>query len=157
VLNHLLVRLRFAGWRSKHFASSLLASPAQFREVLRREQARTDRTGRAFSLVVFSARERETASATLQEIEKILARRLRCTDEIGWLDRRHIAVILPNTPAEGAAKVADDVCRSFPIESSPPLCEIHCYPLDRLQNEQALPSVGNGKGNGAVLTYVRTP
>jgi hypothetical protein len=126
-----------------------LDSPARFRKVLCRERACTDLSGQPLSLLTFAARECEHAEATFQELEKILKRRLRCTDRIGWLDRRHMAAALPSTPREGAAKVADDVCVSFPIHELPPFCEIYCYPAEHLPGALLRGEIATGKGTVA--------
>jgi lipopolysaccharide/colanic/teichoic acid biosynthesis glycosyltransferase len=109
-----------------------LESPTRFHRAIARERARSDRTGDPFSLVTFQAREAETARETLARLAKILRRRVRWTDEIGWLDRQRLAVALPSTPYEGAVKIADDVCLAFPPSHLPPLCEIYCYPSDQI-------------------------
>jgi hypothetical protein len=130
LLLRLTIPSRLIGWPKRFFVKSSLPTPAQFRRVLLRERVRTDRTGRPFSLVTFAARENKTAEATFRKLENILKRRLRCSDEIGWLDGHHLAAVLPDTPSEGAAKVADDVCIEFSLDWLPPLCETFCYPSD---------------------------
>ena len=102
----------------------------QFRLLLVKERARTDRTGDPFSLLTFTLREPDTAQATLRRLAMILKRRLRLTDEAGWLDHERVAAILPHTPAAGAWKVADDVCAAFPTDIFPPLCKVYVYPAE---------------------------
>jgi len=111
-----------------------LLSIAAFRRILDRERARTDRSGLPFSLVAFTPRNLETRHATLMHLAKYLRRRLRCTDDVGWLDAERIGAVLPGTPASGAWKVADDTCRSFSEECPPPVCEVYTYPTDRAEN-----------------------
>jgi lipopolysaccharide/colanic/teichoic acid biosynthesis glycosyltransferase len=102
----------------------------QFQLTLRRERARTDRSGDAFSLVTFTPRERQTADRTLDFLAASLKRRLRITDQAGWLSEAVVGVFLPSTPAQGAWKVADDVCLAFPATLAPPACAVYGYPSD---------------------------
>lgn len=118
--------------RRRNRVLRVVPSPMQFRKVLERERARTDRDGVPFSLVTFAVRDAETAEEAFVALAKILGRRLRRTDEFGWLDRKRLAAVLPATPYEGALKVAGDVCHAFPRQWHPLRCEIFCYPSDRL-------------------------
>jgi lipopolysaccharide/colanic/teichoic acid biosynthesis glycosyltransferase len=118
---------RLAGQAPEPLPDDLLP-PEQFRRALERERARADRTGERLSLVTFAARCRESDAATPVLVAKILRGRLRTTDEVGWLDGRRIAVVLPNTPASGAWKVADDVCLEFCKDTPSPICTVFTYP-----------------------------
>ncbi|HEX7447209.1 MAG TPA: sugar transferase [Pirellulales bacterium] len=51
---------------------------------------------------------------------------------MGWLEDGRLAALLPYTPAEGAWKVADDVCLMLPERLAPPVIEIYVYPSDWL-------------------------
>jgi lipopolysaccharide/colanic/teichoic acid biosynthesis glycosyltransferase len=116
--------------RSPDAAQDDLHSPDGLRRLLERERARADRTGEPLSLVAFGARTPEVDAATPILAAKILRGRLRTTDELGWLNGRQVAVVLPNTPPTGAWKVADDVCLEFPKDLAPPICTVYSYPLD---------------------------
>lgn len=132
-----------------------LDSPARFRKVLCREQACADLNGQPLSVLTFAARDDESAEATFQELEKILKRRLRCTDAIGWFDRERMAAALPSTPREGAVQVADDICMRFSIQLFPPFCEIYCYPADRLPGEALLEDGETRKESAAAGDHER--
>jgi lipopolysaccharide/colanic/teichoic acid biosynthesis glycosyltransferase len=107
----------------------------QFQRTLRRERARTDRSGEAFSLLTLTPRERRSHHQALDFLADLLKGRLRLTDEAGWLSRRVVGVVLPGTPASGAWKLADDLCLAFPQAMSPPLCAVYTYPSDFLTDE----------------------
>ncbi|HUY31664.1 MAG TPA: sugar transferase [Pirellulales bacterium] len=109
---------------------------AHLRRVLERERARSDRTGDPFSFLIFTPRGKEFELATWRRLAKILKRRLRLTDDAGWLDGERIGVVLPHTPASGAWKLADDVCLEFPPRTPPPLCEVYTYPTDWVDDER---------------------
>jgi len=107
-----------------------LLAPDKLRRVLERERGRCDRTGEPLSLVSFAPRCPEAEATTPMWVATIVAGRLRTTDVVGWREDRQVAVILPNTPAAGAWKVADDVCVEFPKDVPPPICTVYTYPPD---------------------------
>lgn len=111
-----------------------LHSIAELRTILDRERARADRSGSPFSLVTFTPRDEETRRDTQVHLARYLPRRLRCTDDVGWIDEERIGAVLPDTPASGAWKVADDACQSFPEDHAPPVCEVYTYPTDHAEN-----------------------
>jgi lipopolysaccharide/colanic/teichoic acid biosynthesis glycosyltransferase len=107
----------------------------QFHTVLERERARSDRSGEEFSLLVLGVKDWETGRETLTQVATFLRRRLRITDEAGWMDDRHIGVVLPGTPAWGAWTVADDLCLNFPDRVPLPECVVFCYPSHWMTHE----------------------
>lgn len=113
-----------------------LLTSFELRRLLARERSRTDRTGRPFSLVVFSPREPADRDDLFRRLQRLLRRRLRITDEIGLLEADRLAVVLPETPARGAWKVADDILAAYPISVSPPLCEVFTYPSDWVEQSE---------------------
>jgi lipopolysaccharide/colanic/teichoic acid biosynthesis glycosyltransferase len=127
-LRALLVGSRRFARRSGEAALRELTPMPQFRRMLSRERARSDRTGQGFSLVIFAPRDPRSVDGTLRRLAIVLQRRLRTSDEAGWVDGERLGAFLPCTPAAGAWKVADDVCAAFPIELDPPFCRVYCYP-----------------------------
>ncbi len=113
-----------------------LPSPKRFGKLLARERDRADRLGDHFSLLSLGVNDWWTGRSTLVRLAKLFRRRLRSTDEAGWLDRRHLGVILPGTPAWGAWTVADDLCRSFPAATPLPECKVYSYPADWIGAEE---------------------
>ena len=105
-----------------------LPSPKQFRQLLERERARTDRSGDEFALLLFGAPDLETDRVTFRHLGWRLEQRLRIPDEAGWFDSRHLGVILPNTPGWGAWTVADELCLGLPDDVPQPECEVFVYP-----------------------------
>ncbi|HVC93483.1 MAG TPA: sugar transferase, partial [Pirellulales bacterium] len=98
------------------------------RRVLERERARSDRTGDEFSLLIFTPRGKEFELATWRRLAKVLKRRLRLTDDAGWLDGHRIGAALAHTSGEGAWKLADDISREFASRTPPPHCKVYTYP-----------------------------
>lgn len=103
-------------------------SVEQFREAMLYERARSDRSGQEFSLVAFSSGQIRHAGAMTRRLAKALAGRLRAIDQVGWLADGRLAALLPYTPAEGAWKVADDICLALPGRLAPPVVEVFVYP-----------------------------
>ena len=101
-------------------------SVADFRDSLRRECARADRAGREFSLLVI-APSPAGRSATLA----LLGRRLRETDEIGWMEGGSLGALLTETARDGALLVAGEVLSLLEREGAAPLAHtLFTYPVD---------------------------
>jgi GGDEF domain-containing protein len=101
----------------------------EFSKILRRERERADRNGHRFSLIFFEIDHKDRTSKGLIELAEALSRRIRLTDEVGWLDG-HLGVFLPETPPQGAGKVADDICRMVQSVSPLPRYHLYCYPIE---------------------------
>ena len=119
--------LDIVGFREDNVLQRLPASK-QFRRMLERERARTDRSGDEFSLLLFGVRDWRSGRVTLRYLTRLFGQRLRITDEAGWLDSRHLGVILPSTPGWGAWTLADDLCLRFPEHVPLPECRVFVYP-----------------------------
>ena len=104
----------------------------EFSRILRRERERADRNGHQFSLIFFEVNHKDRTCRGLIDLAEALSRRIRLTDEAGWLDG-HLAVFLPETPPDGAGKVADDICRIVELRSTLPRYHLYCYPLHQRQ------------------------
>jgi lipopolysaccharide/colanic/teichoic acid biosynthesis glycosyltransferase len=102
----------------------------EFALALEIERHRADRDNGGFSLLTITPAKGASARAAYPCLAGILQKRLRLTDLVGWLDDRRIGVIFPNTPAEGAWRVADDVCAQFPEQIPAPDCSVLLYPSD---------------------------
>lgn len=139
-----------------------LYSPDQFQTILARERARADRTGDTFSFVAFNCAAAGNNPDTTASLVRILAGRLRATDDFGWLDAKRIGAVLPGTPAFGARKVAQDVISSFPSARAAPPWQIHCYPTKAPPSKSPWEGrplgvpVGAGPGNGRAAHPMET-
>lgn len=103
-------------------------SPDEFRSMLQRERALVDRNGHSFSLVTFAVPEHSEIMD--EEIFRLLALRVRLTDDIGWLDANRYGVLLRFTAETGAWKLARDASARMTELGIAPVCHIHTYPLD---------------------------
>ena len=74
-------------------------SQKNFSEILERERSRSERTAARFSIIGFELPGKKNSAPILQNLCRALNRRVRCYDEIGWIDKHRLGVILPDTPA----------------------------------------------------------
>ncbi len=116
---------------------------AQLCRILRRERELADGFKGGFSLLVLTPPDQGSGPALLTPLLRILQRRLRYSDEVGWMDEEQtrIGVVMHRTPGWGAWKVADDICAALPAGSPRPSCEVFCYPFqpadDKSRREDA--------------------
>lgn len=91
--------------------SSLLHPPKAMELLLCKERMRCDRYSQFFSLIVIELKQAGTASTDRQIhlLAKILHKRLRLTDEIGYLLKGGLGVMLPMTELHGAKVVQNSI------------------------------------------------
>ena len=107
-----------------------------FQKILERERVRTDRTGHEFSIVVFEIVDSKDYESLIQYLSYVLSQRVRCYDEIGWITEQRLGVILPDTLAEGAQKLADDICSLIIPKALHPKYSIFTYPSNWINGSQ---------------------
>ncbi len=129
---------RSANFRG-HRAFAGLLSAAEIHAVLQRERSRADRSGDRFSLLAFSTNGSTEGRSVLVQTATILKKRLRSTDELGWMEDGRIGIVLPSTSKEGAETLANDVLWQYPAEIAQPKWQVYCYPSTRLPAEQLQP------------------
>ncbi len=127
---------RVLGSRNGSGGDSLLPTD-QFQTLILHECARCDRNAHVFSLIHIDLRstrqdEKQHRRQAARDLSRTLIRRMRSTDEIGWLDENTIGVFLPETEIDGARSLARDTCQgfSYQIYTYPWLSDIH----DHLDN-----------------------
>lgn len=122
--------------KHRHFRNHLDASGQQgvfdektFLFVLKRECVRADRAGRRFS--VLELRLPESRGKCSEEwILNVLAKRIRITDIIGWLDCSTLGVLLTDTSGEGSFEFLNRIIPPISDGGSVPDIQIHTYPND---------------------------
>mgnify|MGYP002621699580 CR=1 FL=1 len=110
-------------------AADLIHSVDRMRAILDRERMRSDRGRSSFALVAFTFA-RNAPSARLAVLARILVKRIRATDDAGLLGPHRVGVILPETSAEGAWKLAEDVCALLPPDVQHPTYDVYMHPSD---------------------------
>ena len=107
---------------------SIIQSQESFRASIIHERQRVDRNQHILSLLLFTVGKQNTNGVIAQQLAHLLAERIRSTDEVGWFDNKRIGVILPDTCADGAYKLANEICKTFNPETSVPKYVVHTYP-----------------------------
>jgi lipopolysaccharide/colanic/teichoic acid biosynthesis glycosyltransferase len=107
-----------------------VAPAERFRALVERERQRVDRNGSRFSLLVLTPRQPRAADDLFGALAAYLSFRLRATDDVGWWKPGALGVLLTDTPAQGACKVAEEICRAECLPA-PVDCEIYVYPSHR--------------------------
>jgi len=123
-------KLFFRGAGSSSPVLEKLQAPAETELILRRERSRAERSGQVFSVLEFHVGTDRSPGSTAAVLAEICFERLRTTDTFGWFDPERIALVLPDTCARDAGKVAEEVRMRFPLEQEPPPCRVHTYPSD---------------------------
>jgi len=109
---------------------STICSREEFSCILERELARAERSNQVFSVIDFDIGDVETNRELGKQLLQALAKRLRSTDEVGWLHGHHIGVLLYNTPSEGAHVFSQRILDLLPKPLTPPDFKIHTYPTE---------------------------
>lgn len=107
-------------------AHELLLQDEDFRFAADCERMRVDRNGSVLSLLLVRLRDRSPDD--LAFFARILEGRIRVTDTPGLLKDGRVAILLPDTSAAGAWKVAADVSEVYPPGPGRPECEVLEYP-----------------------------
>ncbi len=66
-------------------------------------------------------------------MSRVLESRIRATDDAGLLGSDRVGVVLPETPADGAWKLADDILKLLPETMRRPECDVYSYPSEPVE------------------------
>jgi len=98
----------------------VVLSEEHFRVLIMHECARCDRNFHQFSLIEVELPGRGNRNPAPDPVRKVL-KRIRTTDEVGWLSEKSFGIFLPETERNGAVALAEDVCRDLSYQ-------IYTYP-----------------------------
>jgi lipopolysaccharide/colanic/teichoic acid biosynthesis glycosyltransferase len=159
-MNRLQKMLR--GWRasiSLAKGSDSLYSVEEMRRILDRERMRSDRGNSTFTLLTYTF-PTPCGATELAAMAKVFRNRLRMTDDAGLLEPNRIGVVLPETPPEGAWKLARDIRKLLPFESRRYSCDVYVYPThvhsDPSRGEPLETAKNGAVRNGAAANGVKT-
>jgi len=122
-------------------------SAEEFHAILGYERARVDRNNHEFSLLMFKSNlnvrgynghghNTDGSNGTLKSfLEGFTAKRLRETDVVGWYDESNLAILLPDTLADGAQKLAAEISNNVNTSANFSKCEIYTYPSHKYNSE----------------------
>ena len=128
----MMIRLRrlardLVGGGQRGDARDMLHSAERMQAILDRERMRADRGNSSFALLTFTLA-RRADRADLGTLAQTLHDRIRATDDAGLLGPRRVGVVLPETPAAGAWKLAEDICQLLPLSMRRPECHVYVDP-----------------------------
>jgi hypothetical protein len=107
---------------------SLLTSE-QFILAIQRESARVDRAMSGdLTMVLFRVTPSRRWRLSVVRLVRTILSRIRVTDDIGWFDRDHIGMLLPETSSAGAWKLSQSICGALSKYGATPLCTLYNYP-----------------------------
>jgi lipopolysaccharide/colanic/teichoic acid biosynthesis glycosyltransferase len=107
---------------------NFLLNEEEFRFAAECERMRVDRNGSILSLLLIRLSDKHSTAKDVGFLARVLEGRLRTTDTPGLLGDGRVAVLLPDTPAEGAWKVATDISEIYPPGPERPECDVLVYP-----------------------------
>ena len=113
-----------------------------FLRTLNRETCRSERTGEILSMIVLGCQMAKDFDR--DQLLDYLQRRLRMTDEVGWLQPGYLAVLLPATGPEEAGKVAHTVAMALGEAHTRFSCRLY----SNAGEGQDLPDPRDGAGQG---------
>ena len=116
---------------------NLLLNDEEIRFAADCERMRVDRNGSVLSVLLIELSAQHSTDQDLAFLGRILEGRLRITDTPGRLNNGKVVVLLPDTNAEGAWKVALDISEVYPPGPERPECDVLEYPEKDLQQEFA--------------------
>ncbi len=107
-----------------------IISYRDFLELLQYERVRSDRTGEAFSLLIFEGARAVRDEVELRMITQLIKPNLRSIDHIGWYGTKSIGVIMPLTDSEEAERIEFRIKRQLKDRgvNYPTVC--HTYPAN---------------------------
>jgi lipopolysaccharide/colanic/teichoic acid biosynthesis glycosyltransferase len=111
--------LRLQSFRGLHRQEEMLG-------LIERERLRADRVNGCFALVVFEFDEPRHRV----KFSRLIAQRVRSTDDIGLLREDSIGALLPDTALSGAQCFADSVVKRAQEAGITQRCQVFVYPTD---------------------------
>jgi hypothetical protein len=124
---------------NRNHGNGLFLAEKSLRFELARERMRVDLNRSPLAVFTIELPVGRTTPADFDFLGRVLVRRLRITDTIGFLSERQVGVLLPDTSEAGAWKVASDICSVYPVGHDRPNCEVYVYPEDLTSRRDRTP------------------
>jgi lipopolysaccharide/colanic/teichoic acid biosynthesis glycosyltransferase len=139
-------------------SSDTVVGPAEFRRIVLRERARSDRNGGSLSLILLSAGAEKSLGEHIESWAASIAERVRCTDAVGWFDGHTLGIALPDTDHEGALMVIRLLRSKLPAEAGRAHWRILVHPEHTANLDGRSKSSGaDGSGASDPLDLLRAP
>lgn len=137
-------------------ATDTVVGADEFRRIVLRERARSDRNGASLSMLLLDAGSDRSLEDELEAWSMTISQRVRCTDAVGWYDGRTLGVILPDTDHEGALIVSRQLKAALPSQAARARWRLFVHPEHTGQSEGSRPSTGSGDEQSP-LDLLRSP
>lgn len=118
-------------------SGGLFLDEKSFRFELARERVRVDRNGSPMAVLTIKLPRDRASKRDFDFLGRLLMRRLRITDTVGFLSNGVVGVLLPDTSKSGAWKVASDICAVYPVGHDRPDCNVLVYPEESVRGHDA--------------------
>jgi lipopolysaccharide/colanic/teichoic acid biosynthesis glycosyltransferase len=105
--------------------------PHKFKEILARECARVERIGSHFTLLSFKAHKSKEGLRFLVKLMRLLKKRIRQSDDLGWLASYRIGVLLYNTDAVNAIRFVSELKKNDLGIGSNINYKVYVYPFEK--------------------------
>jgi len=110
-------------------SAPFFCSKGDFFREMNRERERSNRSGLPFSILVLSFSNNISYQSDIQFLNDYLSKRLRATDNVGWLDKYSLGITMFNTLPDGARVLADEIHQMFlTAKRTPPEIMSYVYP-----------------------------
>jgi lipopolysaccharide/colanic/teichoic acid biosynthesis glycosyltransferase len=138
--------------------SETVVGSAEFRRIVLRERARSDRNGGSLSLILLDAGGEKGLEEQIETWAATVAERVRCTDAVGWFDGKTLGVVLPDTDHEGALMVVRLLRSKLPADASRAHWRILVHPEHTAKLDGRPKSSGSsGADSSDPLDLLRAP
>lgn len=114
--------------RRSRFRTDFLAAPSQLAHLAVCERSRVDRNGSVLSILRSKNQYANFPIPSLRLASEQLQTRLRITDTAGFSSDGRLMLLLPDTPVEGAVRVAEDLRKLLSTSLGDVEFEIATYP-----------------------------
>ncbi len=114
--------------------SRSIYSNREFTEILNYERVRADRIGSVFSVTLFSSEDLYKTKNYFNHFITELKTQIRLIDHAGWYDKDYVAVLLPETDADGAVILGNKIINNIDfVNGNDSAFEVYTYPDNWLE------------------------
>ena len=117
---------------------------SELRLIVERERARADRTQSSLSLVLIELHDAQLRTSLPMHFPVAIARRLRCTDAVGWFDGETLGLLLPDTQETGATTLSNELRQTLGTATIGANWRILSYPEDMPAQKGNREAAGSG-------------
>jgi lipopolysaccharide/colanic/teichoic acid biosynthesis glycosyltransferase len=143
-------------WPATNRGNGLFLDEKTFRFEFARERMRVDRNRSPLAVLTIELPTSRSNATDFDFLGRVLIRRLRITDTIGFISDHQVGVLLPDTSQTGAWKVASDICSVYPVGHDRPNCEVFTYPEEPSSHRDRTPEVEQEPAEENVVNSVES-